>query len=87
VTDPDQLDAHAAQSLTLMQKGAQVWSIEAVASRAPRLSRDWALGDNVRMAVETSRRHPQGANVVARCWSWELDPGADRVRPILVQEG
>jgi hypothetical protein len=86
VTDPDQLDAHAAQSLTLMQQGAQVWSIEAVASRAPRLNRDWALGDTVRMAVERSPRHPQGANVVARCWSWELDPDADRVRPILVEE-
>ncbi|MFE5368220.1 hypothetical protein [Streptomyces mirabilis] len=87
VEDPDQLEAHATQSLALMQDGAQVWSIEAVGSRAPRLGRDWALGDTVCMAVERSPRHPQGATVVARCWSWELDPGADRVRPILVQEG
>ena len=87
MTDPDQLNAHAAQSLTLMQQGARVWSIEAIASRAPRLGWDWALGDTVRMAVERSPRHPQGADMVARCWSWELDPGADRVRPILVEEG
>lgn len=86
VTDPDQLEAHAAQSLTLMQQGAQVWSIEAVASRAPRLGSDWALGDTIRLAVDTSPRHPQGATIVARCWSWELDPGSDRIRPILVQE-
>ena len=88
VTDPDQLDAHAAQSLTLMQQGAQVWSIEAVASRAPRLGRDWFLGDTVRLAVETGRspRHPQGADITARCWSWELDPDADKIRPIIVQE-
>ena len=86
VTDPDQLEAHAAQSLALMQQGGQVWTIEAVASHAPRLGRDWALGDTVRLAVETSPRHPQGVIQVARCWSWELDPGADRVRPILVQE-
>jgi hypothetical protein len=86
VTDPDQLEAHAAQSLTLMQQGAQVWSIEAVASKAPRLGSDWALGDSVRLAVQTSPRHPQGVDVVARCWAWELDPSADRIRPILVEE-
>lgn len=87
VTDPDQLNAHAAQSLTLMQQGAQVWAIEAVASKAPRLGADWFLGDTVRMAVDSSPRHPQGTTVVARCWSWELDAGADRIRPILVEEG
>jgi hypothetical protein len=86
VTDPDQLDAHAAQSLALMQQGAQVWTLEAVASRAPRLGRDWGLGDTIHLAVEASPRHPQGADTVARCWSWELDAGADRVRPILVEE-
>lgn len=86
VTDPDQLTAHAAQSLALMAQGAQVWSIEAVASQAPRLGRDWGLGDSVRLAVETSPRHPAGVDVVARCWSWELDPNGNRVRPILVEE-
>lgn len=88
VTDPDQLAAHATQSLALMQLGAQVWSVEAVASRAPRLGRDWSLGDTVRLAAETGKspRHPQGVDVTARCWSWELDPGADKIRPILVEE-
>jgi hypothetical protein len=86
VTDPDQLNAHAIKTLALMQQGAQVWSIEAAASRAPRLGRDWFLGDTVRLAVERSPRHPQGTDLVARCWSWELDPGAGRVRPILVEE-
>lgn len=86
VTDPDQLNAHAAQSLALMAQGAQVWTLEAVASQAPRLGQDWGLGDTVHLAVEASPRHPQGADMVARCWSWELDPGADRVRPILVEE-
>lgn len=88
IDDPDQLDAHATQSLALMQLGGQVWSIEAIASRAPRLGRDWFLGDTIRLAVETGRspRHPQGADLTARCWSWELDAGADKVRPILVEE-
>ncbi|MEU5091728.1 hypothetical protein [Streptomyces sp. NPDC021356] len=86
VTDPDQLLAHAVASLGLMAQGAQVWTMEAVASQAPRLGVDWGLGDTVHLAIEQSRRHPAGADVVARCWSWELDPSTDRVRPILVQE-
>ncbi|MFJ9012354.1 hypothetical protein [Streptomyces canus] len=86
ITDPDQLNAHAAQSLALMAQGGQVWSVEAVASRAPRLGQDWGIGDNIHLAVETSPRHPAGIDKVARCWAWELDAGADRVRPILVEE-
>ncbi|MER6531149.1 hypothetical protein [Streptomyces sp. NPDC001508] len=85
ITDPDQLTAHAASSLTLMAQGAQVWTVQGVASRSPRLGTDFALGDTVRVTVEHSRRHPDGADIVARCWAWELDPGADRVR-LLVEE-
>ncbi|MEU5664767.1 hypothetical protein [Streptomyces longwoodensis] len=86
ITDPDQLEAHAAKSLALMAQGAQVWSVTAVASVAPRLGRDWGLGDSVRLDVERSPRHPQGTSTVARCWSWELDTGSDTVRPILVED-
>lgn len=86
LTDPDQLEAHATKSLALMQEGAQVWSVEAVASKAPRLGVDWFLGDSVSLNIETSPRHPNGAGVVARCWAWELEPGSDRIRPILVEE-
>ncbi|MFJ8109997.1 hypothetical protein [Streptomyces sp. NPDC096132] len=87
VTDPDQLTAHASQAVALMAEGAQVWTVQAVASRAPRLGSDWGLGDSVRLSVTTSPRHPAGVETVARCWAWELDPAADRVRPILVEEG
>ncbi|KFK91486.1 hypothetical protein IX27_00165 [Streptomyces sp. JS01] len=86
ITDPAQLDAHAAKALALMATGAKVWTVEAAASQAPRIGRDWGLGDTVRICVEHSPRHPDGAEVVARAWSWELDPAADRVRPILVEE-
>ncbi|MEV4437477.1 hypothetical protein AB0K09_00420 [Streptomyces sp. NPDC049577] len=86
VTDPVQLNAHAAKALALMQTGARIWQVEAVASRAPRLGSDWSLGDSVRIAVTTSPRHPTGTDVVARAWAWELDADADRVRPILVEE-
>jgi hypothetical protein len=86
LTDPDQLTAHAAQALAQMATGSSAWTIEAVASQAPRLGVAWALGDNVRLAVARSPRHPAGADVTARCWAWELDPDADAVRPILIQE-
>ena len=86
VTDPDQLEKHAAKTVQLMAPGARVWSVEAVASQAPRLGQDWGLGDSVQISVDHSQRHPQGVGTVARCWAWELEPGADRVRPILVQE-
>ena len=86
ITDPDQLNGHASSSLALMAQGAQVWTVQGVASRSPRLGTDWNLGDTVGVTIERSRRHPDGAVTVARCWSWELDPGADQVRPILVEE-
>lgn len=85
ITDPNQLNGHAAQALNLMKTGAAVWTAEATASRAPRLGRDWALGDTVRVTVQASPRHPSGVDTVARAWAWELDPAADRVRPILVE--
>lgn len=86
ITSPAQLNAHASKSLGIMQTGASVWAVDAVASRSPRLGRDWGIGDTVRIAIDTSPRHPRGADIVARAWAWELDPGADRVKPTLVQE-
>lgn len=86
ITDPAQLDAHARASLAVMATGASVWSADAVASRAPRIGRDWGIGDMVRLSITSSPRHPAGAEIVARAWAWDLDPGADTVRPILVEE-
>jgi len=86
ITDPDQLEGHAAKSVALMAQGGQVWTLQGVASQAPRLGQDWGLGDSVRLAVDHSPRHPDGIDFVARCWAWELEPGSDRIRPILVEE-
>jgi len=86
VTDPTQLDAHATKALGLMQTGSNVWTCTAKVAAAPRLGRDWGLGDTVQISVSKSPRHPQGAEVVARAWAWELEPAADVLRPILVQE-
>ncbi|MER8083853.1 hypothetical protein ABTZ57_01490 [Streptomyces sp. NPDC094048] len=86
LTDPAQLTAHAREDLAAMRTGGAVWTVDAVASRAPRLGRDFGLGDSVRVQVTHSPRHPQGASTVARCWSWQLDPSADTVSPILVED-
>lgn len=86
LTDPVALNAHAAAALKTMRTGASVWTVEAVASKAPRLGRDFSIGDTVRVAIERSPGHPDGAEVVARCWAWDLDPSSDSIRPILVEE-
>ncbi|MFE9949282.1 hypothetical protein ACFYRJ_17325 [Streptomyces sp. NPDC005531] len=86
LTDPDQLTAHAREELAVTRTGATVWTVEAVASRAPRVIADFGLGDSIRIEIARSPRHPHGATAVARCWSWSLDPGQDRISPILVED-
>lgn len=86
ITSTSTLTAHAAAALTLMRAGARVWSVDAVASRAPRLGRDWALGDMVGLHVISSPRHPAGISVTARAWGWEWDIAADVVRPVMVED-
>ncbi|MGJ5898541.1 hypothetical protein ACSCBZ_42385 [Streptomyces niveiscabiei] len=86
LTDPDQLTAHAVQALAQQRTGTRTWTVDAVASRAPRLGLDWALGDSVHVQISSSPRHPLGAETVSRAYAWRLDPGADRVTPVLVEE-
>ncbi|MFE7954370.1 hypothetical protein [Streptomyces sp. NPDC057413] len=86
LTDPDQLSAHATAALSQIRTGTRAWTLEATASRAPRLGRDWTLGDSLRVEIERSPRHPAGAAVTSRAYAWELDPGADRITPILLED-
>ncbi|MFE6866003.1 hypothetical protein ACFVFS_05565 [Kitasatospora sp. NPDC057692] len=86
ITSADQLERHAAEAIALMGTGSRSWSLQAEASRAPRLGSTWGLGDSVRLAVEYSPRHPRGVDVVARAWGWTLDPAADRLAPILLED-
>lgn len=81
-----QLDAHAASSLGLMRGGAQAWTLQAVASVAPRLGTTWGLGDALTVSIARSPRHPDGALVTARAYAWELDASADRISPILLED-
>lgn len=86
ITSKDQLNGHASQELALVQTGTRAWTVYGVASASPRLARDWALGDNVRVQIVSSQRHPRGADVTARAYGWELDPTADRLSPILLED-
>ncbi|MFD9124362.1 hypothetical protein [Kitasatospora sp. NPDC059571] len=86
ITSKAQLNAHATDALGLMQTGTKSWTVDATASAAPRLGRDWGLGDSVRIQIVSSPRHPAGTEKVARAYGWDLDPGADRVSPILLEE-
>lgn len=86
ITDVAQLEAHAAQALALLARGSRAWTLQAVASAAPRLGSAWGLGDSVALVVERSPRHPSGVSAVARVFGWDIDPGADRVTPILLED-
>lgn len=82
------LTAHATAALTLMQGGASAWSLTSSMAEGPQLGADWSLGDTVRLLVQpgTSPGHPDGADISARAWAWELDAAAETVSPILVEE-
>ncbi|MGI5247765.1 hypothetical protein [Dactylosporangium sp. CA-139066] len=84
ITSQSVLDGHASAALAAMQFGVQVWTIEAVASYAPRLGVEWGLGDTIGLHVISSPRHPGGLMVTARAWGWEWDIAGDRVKPILL---
>lgn len=86
ITSSAQLNAHAGRTLRLMEQGARAWTLDAVASRAPRLGTVWVLGDSVSVQVQQSPRHPDGAAVVGRAYGWDLDPAGDKIAPILLQE-
>ncbi len=86
ISDTSQLDRHAVEALALMRTGSRVWSVQAVASQAPRLGSDWALGDSIRVQVDSSPRHPTGAGAVARAYAWTLDVSADRISPTLLED-
>lgn len=85
INTTDQLNAHAAEALALLQRGSRAWTVQAVASQAPRLGQDWALGDSIGLQIDASPRHPNGTALVARAFGWDLNPSADQVTPILLE--
>lgn len=88
VTDLGQLNAHAAQTLSLLRSGSRAWTVRATASVAPRLGTDWVLGDSIGVEIAPGRslRHPLGITITGRAYGWELDVASDQVAPILLED-
>lgn len=88
ITDLDQLNAHATQTLSLLRAGSRAWTLGATASVAPRLGTDWVLGDSIGVEVSPGRslRHPLGITTTGRAYGWDLDVASDRVAPILLED-
>lgn len=89
IQDSATLNEHADLAEADMQNGTITWALTATASVAPHLGSEWAIGDNLHLTVDSgvSEGHPGGADVVARCWGWSLDPVADTVNPVIVDGG
>jgi hypothetical protein len=85
ITDPGALNAAASKALAQMRTGTSAWTVEAAANAAPRLGRDWALGDSVQLQIAASPGHPDGATTVARAYAWQLDAANNKITPILVE--
>lgn len=87
ITDTTTLDSHATAALALLETGASAWQLTAATAEAPELGSEWQLGDTVRLLVQpgASLGHPDGADISARCWAWELDTAAGTIAPILVE--
>jgi hypothetical protein len=87
-TDPVALNAAATRALAQMRTGASAWTVEAAASEAPRIGRDWALGHSLGIQLDAGAApgHPAGASLVARAYAWQLDTTANKITPILVED-
>lgn len=86
ITDTGTLDAHAAEALSLMGRGASTLTITARADAYPVLGTDWSIGDDIGYEL-TGHRHPSGLTGVARAIGWDLNPEAGTVSPILLTLG
>lgn len=86
ITEQSTLDTYAADTCSALAWGTEAWTVTLAASVAPRLAEDWDLGDQVRVVVEQSAFHPQGAEYEGRIWAWELDTAGDRITPTIAVE-
>jgi hypothetical protein len=80
ITVTDTLTSHAQRALASMQNGSTALTIQASRQEAPRLSRDWSLGDTIGFDL-TSAAWPDGIQGNARAIGWQLDDNT--IVPIL----
>ena len=91
-TDTSVLAAAAAKAVATMGAATSIWSLDAVASYAPRVGTDWGLGDTVALQVDPSPApdsqiiapgHPDGVNKILRALGWSLDFAGNKLTPVL----
>lgn len=86
ISEVSTLTQHAASALAQMQDGAQALTLTAVIQDAPRLGRDWFIGDDIGYRIQAPA-FPEGLDGVARCIGWRInleEPAT--VTPILATE-
>lgn len=80
------LTEHAQAALVRMADGAQSLTLTAVMQDAPRLGRDWFIGDDVGYQI-TAPAFPRGLVGTARCLGWSIDlTEPAKISPILATE-
>jgi hypothetical protein len=91
------LAAGANAGLARVLNGETVTYLEADATEAPQVGRDWIAGDDIQLVVEAwdpatprsarSYGHPDGLTAIGRAIGWQLDIDANRITPKLWQPG
>lgn len=71
ITDIDTLTAHAQRALAAMKDGSLALTLTANREEAPKLGRDWFIGDDIGFSIEAPE-FPGGLAGTARCVGWEL---------------
>jgi hypothetical protein len=89
ITDVGTLTDHAKGQAPRMANGSRAVSFSADVASAPRLGRDWFIGDDVGFDI-TARSFPNGFAGTARTTGWQLDTpadGVDTITPVFADPG
>lgn len=87
VDDEVELAKRGRQSLAQLDDGTEVWEFVLNLDTAPRVGREWDIGDTVTFKVAPSANDPVGGTFSGRVLAWELDVAANTITPTLAQEG
>lgn len=71
IQDVDTLNSHAQRALAAMKDGSLALTLTANREDAPKLGRDWFIGDDIGFSIEAPE-FPRGLVGTARCVGWEL---------------
>lgn len=78
------LNSHAANLLKAVKNGVGVWSLTQLVCQYPSLGTDWAMGDDVRLIVNTEALK---VDQVMRVVGWSISQNAQLITPHIAQLG